>query len=211
MRKIWPNFDFNPTTVAGWDFNGDNAIGGSITLYGPECLVFFLGGMRATPGSGPPFAMIGFSKNPANPFLPALGSETRDGPFLEFKSSQLHQSLNPDAGGALVYYDPLPGQTMPYVYASSNEGRGYDPRDLYAVPAPMFVAPPSNQNLLGVYFVGATPTPQKNKSFQIISAGVDGSYGNGGAFDISVSSGHLLSDKRDYDNITNFNSGTLNR
>jgi prepilin-type N-terminal cleavage/methylation domain-containing protein len=205
MNRIWPNFDFN--NPSGWDFNGDGSIGGSVSLFGPECLVFFLGGARV----GPPFAMIGFSKNPTNPFLgTAGGQESREGPYFDFKSSQLHVSTNPAAAGALVYFDSLPGQTMPYVYASSYDGRGYLPADLLVNATSAFQPYPSNLNLLSPYLAGTGATAQKNKSFQIVSPGFDALYGSGGTFDATATN-HGLSDRRDYDNITNFSSGLLNR
>jgi len=205
MNRIWPNYNF----ALSHDFDNSGTAAGFVTLYGPECLVFFLGGRPAGPTGGP-YALTGFSKNPADPFAAAGGSESREGPYFEFKASQLHQSLNPGSGGALVYYDSLPGQTSPYVYASSYDGRGYQLADLYAKPQTMYLASPANLNLLNVYMVGSSAIAQKNKSFQIISPGPDTLYGNGGAF-ATTTSNHSLGDRRDYDNITNFHSGSLNK
>lgn len=215
INRIWPNYDFSIVH----DFNNDSATSGYVTLYGAECLVFFLGGVPVGPVGGP-YALTGFSKNPANPFAPSSGSESREGPFFDFKSSQLRKSNNATPGGPLVYFDPLPSQTVPYVYASSYDGRGYQKADLYvnhnpppstptAYVAP--VVPRVNSNLYDVYHVGVLPSapPQKNKGFQIISPGFDFAYGSGGAFDPTVT-GHGLIERRDYDNITNFHSGTLN-
>lgn len=199
MNKIWPNFNFN--TLPGIDFNGDGSYGGYISLTGPECLVFFLGG-RPTGPVGGPFAMTGFSKNPANPFLPAAGSESREGPFYEFRSIQLKPSLNPTNPTVLVYCDPSTSQLSPYLYVSSYDGRGYQLPDLFVGPG---------NNLTDVYRSTNTAPfiAQKPKSFQIICPGNDGFYGTGGYFNPSGPN-HGLTNRRDYDNITNFHNTVLN-
>jgi prepilin-type N-terminal cleavage/methylation domain-containing protein len=211
INRIWPQFNYS----IPHDFDADGTSSGFVTLFGSECLVFFLGGVATGPVGGP-FALTGFSKNPADPFTPSSGTESRDGPFFEFKTSRLHKSNNSQPGGPLVYFDPLPGQTLAYLYASSYDGRGYQASDLYynqgspgsptTYVAP--TSPPQNLNMFSVYFAGSTP--QKNKSFQLISPGMDFTYGSGGPFDPTAAN-HSLVDRRDYDNITNFNSGTLNR
>lgn len=199
MNQIWPSYDFS----IPHDFNGDGMASGFVALSGPECLVFFLGG-RPVGSATTAFALTGFSKNPADPFAVAAGTETREGPYFEFKPSQLKTSKNTAAGGALVYFDPLPGQTAPYVYASSYDGRGYQTPDVFANSA---------DDLNNVYFSGTagSTTPQKNKSCQIISPGYDGFYGAGGLFNANQTGTKGLTDRRDYDNITNFHGGQLNK
>lgn len=196
INRIWPNFDY---TIAR-DLNGDTSFGGFVDLTGDECLVFFLGGVAT--GSPGAFAVTGFSKNPANPLAVASGTESRDGPFFEFKPSRLKFSLNPTNSKVLVYFDPRSSQTLPYVYASSNDGRGYQPADLYVG---------SSDDLEDVYRTGpggAMAVAQKAKSFQIITPGTDGAYGSGGAF-VTTAVNHGLASKADYDNLTNFHNGRL--
>ena len=85
IRQIWPQFTF-----ANLDINGDGTFTNSYQLDGAECLVFFLGGRWDTgAGSGNTGALVGFSKNPVNPF--AFGGN-REGPFFEFKVGRLIDS-----------------------------------------------------------------------------------------------------------------------
>lgn len=123
--RIWPRFRF--------DFPRDyldglsNNAAGNIHLSGAECLVFFLGGMPQKDANGN-FFMTGFSKNPTNPLQHRTGDESRDGPFFEFPSARLHDHEksphSPD--GFPEFRDSLNNQTAPYLYLSSNGGRGYD-------------------------------------------------------------------------------------
>lgn len=200
INRIWPNFDFTiPRPYI--------CTGSYVDLAGAECLVFFLGG-RGT-GSAGAYALTGFSKNPADPFAAATGSESREGPFFEFKASRLRASTNATAGvvnNSLVYFDPVSGQSAPYVYATGYDGRGYQIADLQVVPT-------ASSNLTDVYRAsigGATAVAQKAKSFQIVSPGRDGLYGAGGYFNPTATN-HGLANARDYDNITNFHSGLLNK
>ena len=195
INRIWPSFVFS--NASGWDFNHDNSIGGFVTLTGSECLVFFLGGWQVGPVGGP-FALTGFSKNPANPFVNPGATESREGPFFEFKPNQLRRTLNvandihlKDASGmtlagtpiangqVLMYVDPLPSQLPPYIYASGYDGRGYQRADLIVSP---------NELLTDVYRQGAgfATVAQKQKAFQIISPGADGKYGFGGQFNTTL-------------------------
>jgi hypothetical protein len=152
-----------------------------------------------------PGSFIGFSKNPVDPFSTGGG---REGPFFEFRLDRVTPRFDPLA----AYLDSYPGQTLPYLYFSSNDGRGYDP-----------VVAGSHGSFLDVYreFSGVTPPPpgigtgksstlpaQKSLSFQIISPGADFDYGLGGAFSAKGKNG-ALSSTADYDNITNFHSGRL--
>jgi len=133
IARIWPRFRFvssNPNPPLEWDVNGDGNFGsGTFTLSGAECLVFFLGGMPKRDASHGIFT-TGFAKNPSNPFGPRTGDETRDGPFFEFPSSRLvdvEVNSNGDHVGDTFpeFIDTLSNQTAPYLYLSSNEGRGY--------------------------------------------------------------------------------------
>ena len=205
LRRLWPRINFASNTN---DLNGTGGAGEAntaVTLRGAECLVFFLGGIRARDGTTPLNAVTGFSRNPTNPFAEQASGEVRDGPFFEFKGSRLVNSNNVSA--FLVYIDPLPGPTVPYApyfYASSYEGRGYDPLDLINGTGASAGSALSNAYSL-------SPTIFINpKTFQIISPGPDHLFGAGGTYTESATSTNCnLSNRADYDNLTNFHSGRL--
>ncbi len=66
----------------------------------------------------------GFAKNPAYPFSPPTVSSNREGPFFEFTDTSRIKDI--DGNGINEWYDPLPGQSKPYLYFSSYDGRGYN-------------------------------------------------------------------------------------
>jgi len=203
FRQMFPQYDF-----ADHDINGDgDANDGPFNLDGAECLLFFLGGNGVT---NPTSQLAqGFSKNPTNPF--ASGGN-RIGPFHEFVAARYRTpAADPDNDGVPGYLDSLPGQTTPFVYLSSNNGRGYafpqsgslDDLDLYGDN--------NARNPTSAYYQDAsTNNPWKPKSFQIISPGFDGKHGSFGQYDPN-SADTLLSGPRtdERDNITNFNNGQL--
>jgi len=257
LQRLFPNFDFN------LDINFDgNSTQNVIVLRGPECLVFFLGGIPTfsngvdgQPGiagvdddgdssidnatelgaknSDDAVSLTGFSKNPSNPFSALSGNETRQGPFFDFAPSRIR--CGPANSGFCVYVDSLSGQLTPYYYLSSYDGRGYkrfgiddkpgfanvdDDGDTKTDYDPMSPTPDADEiNWTGsddeypsasfmVYLQPSGTVPYKQKSFQIISPGIDGEYGVGGTYDPSKSNSGLQN-KSDYDNITNLSSGRL--
>jgi len=229
IRQIWPQFDFSMPiapamvpadpdafTTPGRDINGDKDLGDVIHLTGAEALVFFLGGMNATnvvdsrgllrttpvaPATTPPnvgdvithWEPLGFSVSPTDPF--ARGG-SRIGPYFEIDSERLiNVDGDTDPEGAPEYLDPLPGQTKPLIYASSYDGRGYRAADLVTGPSSTFTSVYTKTG-------GQAYNP---KSFQIISAGVDGDYGTGGVYDDTLPANRSA----ERDNITNFKGGRL--
>lgn len=233
IRQMWPQFnfgiarDFNGNGTTGeMDPDGDGSPG--LTLTGSQCLVFFLGGMRDTGSTG---ALVGFSKNPANPF--ALGGN-REGPFFEFAIGRLYVSEDLNRNGVLdsgedvnsnsvldtaiqyqdvfgsglapVFVDTLPNQTAPYLYGSSYKGQGYSTTELVVAAGG---SPPVIPGfLMDFYRQGAPTGPYFHANgFQIISPGLDNTYGKGGAFDPEGKKVKL--DEEEADNITNFHSGRL--
>lgn len=208
IRAIWPQFNF--ATVGGIPaayFDSDGPGGAApkdfVVLTGAECLAFFLGGMPQNgsvggvpiPGVAP--LLTGFSKNPRTPF--AIAGSNRDGPFYEFKAARL---LDVDNDLFVEYADSLPGQTVPLLYVSSNNGKGYPTQvpggidDFDVFNANDAADPDSNNiaelynntlgtitdsgfvvgNLVGVYQQGVAG-PWKKQSYQIISAGEDFQWG----------------------------------
>lgn len=229
IRQIWPQFDFSVVR----DFNGNGSATDVVVLKQGECLVFFLGGILKRPedannnglldsgedangdgklsinvvGSGTQRSFCtGFSKNPFNPF--ASGGN-RDTAIFEFDTSRF---VDVDGDNFPEFVDPLPGQTAPYLYASSYGGAGYrynssSPLFEFAASStgPMF--PPTMPYLQGS---GAGALPWKTKGFQIVSPGYDKKYGTFGSYSTDTASSDLTGSRDiEADNITNFAQGTL--
>lgn len=229
IRGMWPQFEFrldNATVTAaapggqayppGWNTIATNQ--GHATWIGfnsGEALMLFLGGILDPTTNAPK----GFCKNPSFPFSP--NGTTREGPFMEFDVGRIKDS---DLNGVYEFVDSLPNQQSPYLYFSSYEGRGYRPlelpndgtnftllRDVYRVYTGTATPPPPPANVAAISSPSGTSLtlpPQKPQTYQIISPGIDGEYGLGGAFNASLPNAGLT-DKRDYDNLTNFNGGRL--
>ena len=108
-----------------------------------------------------------------------------------------------------AFVSPLPNQTTPYLYVSAYEGRGYVKIDLnvYSTTSPN--PNPNPRNMTNVYLQGSTPW--NTKSFQIICAGFDNRYGQGGTFAPDSAEEDLVGLLREAerDNITNFHTGML--
>ncbi|MHC5538778.1 type II secretion system protein [Singulisphaera rosea] len=150
FRKYWPRMVVSTSaattgTAAGtyYDFNGNNTLDAPYILSGPECLVFFLGGVPEKTSTG--FGMTGWSKSPLNPFQSTSVTTNRYPPLYEFKPGRLISYTNlalshsPNATQYPGYIDGLGGftsadgfaTTQPpfYAYFSSYNGTGYDPFD----------------------------------------------------------------------------------
>lgn len=175
IRQLWPQFDFTMDR----DINQDGDRVDRFSFAGAECLVFFLGGVplwndangNSTQDSGETIPN-GFAKNPLNPFA---GTGNRQGPYFEFVPSRLVSSPNTGFWG---YLDPLPSQTNPYIYVSSYGGQGYRPLDLGVPPRPMVDCYRQAQRTTAA----VAPQAWNSTKYQIISPGLDGSYGPGGPF-----------------------------
>lgn len=192
IRRIWPQFDFSNS--GGLSLSND-----SVTLTGAECLVFFLGGIPVEDGSGR-FRATGFSKNPANPFASETTAANRVGPFFAFESNRLVDEHG-NSNGFPEYLDALPGQTNPYIYLSSYDGRGYRTADIPTGTLTRWYVLPDDTT--------ANDTdnpPYKPNGYQIISPGGDGLYGDGGVYDPDNTSSLTAAE---LDNITNFTDGRL--
>jgi general secretion pathway protein G len=210
LRKMFPQIDLSSSSP----IMGNLVVAGvwGEQLKGNEALVFFLGGVRRYDGSALTDDLIGFSKNPTNPFAqPGTGATNRVGPFFEFKSGP--DRLAENAQMNLVYSDPL--SKKPYLFASTAETGSY--RDSatpalsdFASDAPGFRAyrKPDSDN--SATSLANNPFWNPN-SYQLISAGPDQQYGDGGVFDPSgkvplVPTGQP---NVEADNLANFNDGPL--
>ena len=145
-----------------YDFNGNGIGPGSAVaetsyiLQGHECLVFFLGGIPFQDHVTGNFGMIGFGKDPANPFTNNLVSDpnfggasnpmysgNRQPPIFEFNGGRLfldptNTSNNGGSPGIPGYYDSL-GNSPPnaasstlnfYVYFFGYGSGVYDANDV---------------------------------------------------------------------------------
>ncbi|MFO0919075.1 MAG: hypothetical protein U0872_12270 [Planctomycetaceae bacterium] len=221
LRTIWPQFN----SALTYDFNLDGDANDVISLSGPECLVFFLGGPttfvdadsdRLYDSNENVVQVNGFSKNAADPFGPmASGTATREGPF--YTSFTLDRLIsNPSNTYIYSFADPFPGTQKPYLYASSNDGQGYredasgNALDFGTAPAAMTYYYRQGAETSAAPFT--SPFWNKN-SFQIISAGADRKYGIGGPYqkgELAIPSGQSATYRDDErDNITNFSDGVL--
>jgi len=204
LTKVFPRIDTTGIwTSPGIDWNGNGVLDGPVVLEGDQCLVFFLGGI---PGNSIPLQCIGFSTNPKDPSDKTTAD--RIGPFFDFPSNRLvliQVPLPPNVNNPLSrspsHYSFLDnnGQSdgqgnrlagMPYAYFSSYKAtNGYN-RYYNAGSYPYSDCPnlmflqQSNQPPLPMvwpYAEIASPLKYwKSNSFQIISAGADGVFGQGG-------------------------------
>ncbi|MFV0443131.1 MAG: type II secretion system protein [Planctomycetaceae bacterium] len=196
IQRVWPDYNFSLPQ----DINADGDSTDTIRLQSTEALVFFLGGnamLRPTALNPQP---LGFSANPVNPFGPG---GTRIGPFFEFDTSRL---TDIDGDGFPEFKDPIPGQTLPYLYFSSYDGAGYQQFGLNGTPDPAGMpqvddeilrlgGTTGNDVIASVYMVNdpnwlmATVPPKTTASeyinprtYQIISPGLDFQFGKGGTY-----------------------------
>ncbi len=84
----------NLSTNFWYDFNGNGTLDGAYILHGHECLVFFLGGVPVLDNGTQAYGMMGFGKDPTNPFSNSvIGSSmynaNRQPPFFEFNAGRL--------------------------------------------------------------------------------------------------------------------------
>ncbi len=231
IRQLWPQFDFNTALTMSAPFYVDSVSNNCKELNGAECLVFFLGGVRdAATGT----TMNGFSKSPTNPFSPAGSNRVK--PYFDFNPARL---VDKDGDSFFEYVDQIPSQSSPYLYFSSNDGRGYLAAttasdwyntDCYFDPSASLSWTSSTTGANGnwmkhMYFstfsTSGTPAvqmagsiPFAPKKYQIISPGFGGV---GATPDRAYGTGGYFDPKSpaslvgspDGDNITSFHSGTL--
>jgi len=159
---------------AGYDASGNPNNFQPTILTGDQCLVFFLGGITY----GSPANCQGFSSQSKNPT--AQGGD-RIGPFYSFEANR----LAPGANGFYSYKDPY---GMPYAYFSSYKSvNGYNRYyNLYQTSdcGNLYGQFPTSGGIVWPYYPtagsGAKPDKYHNpKSFQIISAGKDNTFGCG--------------------------------
>jgi prepilin-type N-terminal cleavage/methylation domain-containing protein len=177
LQRVWPRI----TTISGgntvwnttgnWiDWNGNKAQdkGSRWILEGEECLVFFLGGI---PIPGTVLGCSGFSTNPSNPAFHIANPNTSIiPPFFSFESNRL---VAGPSKAFLVYKDAYEKTAFAY-FSSYKTQNGYnryylldgqsDCHSLSGKPWP---------------YAEASGRYLNPNTFQIISAGRDGTFGAG--------------------------------
>jgi prepilin-type N-terminal cleavage/methylation domain-containing protein len=155
LSTMFPRMPFSGTIA--WSGSGS----GTYELFGPECLVFFLGGRNG---------LDGFSKNQTDPWV---GAGNRNKPYFEFDQKRLKlMAWNPNFPAYLDPYNSGAADDQPYFYFSSKNGGDYSSLDTFA-PSPgaygtIKIAP----------FRDTTSRFINPNGFQIMSAGRDKRVGN---------------------------------
>ena len=202
INAMWPNLaDTNPATLQKYwtnvPWSGAVLPPGGLTLDGDQCLVFFLGGIPN--GVNSP---VGFSTSPTNPA--AVGGDRIK--FMEFPA------------GRLVFRNaasPFPSfvdgfKKQPYVYFSPGKSTLYDPTPIN-IAATAFA--PAHQVSPYVQQLAPAVKYWNANSFQIISAGANGQFGQGGTVSTIPSIVQQVwpsvNPPAGMDDMTNFNSSKL--
>lgn len=186
-----PSGDSKKYALVMWPRISDFSIcnwGATEKIYGDQCLVYFL---RGPTGDG-------WSTNPKNPTqTKATPTETRGGPFFEFPEGRL------EARPGFVtksFKDPFetPAKKQYYVYFSSyRRPNGYLDSDAVLGVSPFYKT------------VAGSPKRYYNpNSFQIISAGVDFQFGQGGSTWPSGAD-YASETAKGFDDLSNFHSAVL--
>jgi prepilin-type N-terminal cleavage/methylation domain-containing protein len=216
LQRVWPRLGSSWPSV-NWDGSTNPMAPASFTLRGQECLVFFLGGIPAA--SGPANFCQGFSTNPKNP---ADLTSPMNPPFFDFKSERLVNGpstviLSP--GPSSVFFEYLDAygsnnsaKSKPYVYFSSyktaNGYNRYGSSDCSVPNANPFlditVLPYQTSPLATSPSIFLNPN-----TYQIISAGRDQLFGQGGQWIPATASDFYAPGAPGADDQANFYNRTL--
>ena len=164
-----------------------------------SALVFWLGGLpQVAPGVNDPWMPAGFHADPASPFKPGL---PRIKPVYQFNPEEVRMQ---DGSGWLRIY-PRGTERGPLVYFRARKSlmtglSGYDGVVGYTHNGGGLCVP---------YLAPGNNTWRNQNTFQIIHAGMDGQFASSAAGTTRVSKTFAGFTDADYDNITNFSSGTL--
>lgn len=184
------------------DFNGDGNTNGKYLLKGERCLIFYLGGIpnsTAVIGGAAP-APQGFAANNINPGRSPALSPKRKGPYFNFVTSRLWpqpQQVPYGWDGFFYYLDPWMTKSgpsyltvggSPYAFFSCA---GIDGK--YAITTDVGAYP----------YKTADGRYMNPNTYQIISAGRDGTFGNSLWDPSSGATGYAADDQ------TNFSSTLL--
>jgi prepilin-type N-terminal cleavage/methylation domain-containing protein len=191
LKSVWPRLDArtfgttgtNQFTINGrqthvfdyWQVQGNQAV----TLQGDQVLVWMLGGWREiVPSTGDTIATFGFATDPTDPMKPYTAGAQRHTFFDGFMTERLR---NYNASGRATNFPSFVDvyEKVPYIYFSSGKAGN----DYTASP---HTVPSIDPNSGAVFTKGVLPYKlSQNKyanpnSFQIICAGRDQLFGDGG-------------------------------
>lgn len=166
LSRMFPRLNFAGTI--NWAASGS----GTYELFGPECLVFFLGGRNG---------LDGFSKNQADPWN---GAGNRTKPHFEFDPKRLRaMPWSPNFVAYVDAYNSNAPDDQPYYYFTSRTGGDYTNADTLANgPGPLGtlrIAPFRDPN-------GRFINPN---GFQLLCAGRDKRIGN---FNLTAAAPYVL-------------------
>jgi prepilin-type N-terminal cleavage/methylation domain-containing protein len=186
LAQMFGDRILTPGNQVNW--NGDGKPNKrTFKLEGQQCLVFYLGGI---PYPGQP--LKGFANDGANPANP--NTSARIGPFYTFETSRLVAN----ADGFYSYNDPY---GTPYAFFAARASNVYD----QAAGSGRGTDCPSLG--VGPYYANPGTKEWANKdTFQIVSAGKDKAFGQGGAV---WSAQNGSTDGPTLDNLSNFTKGQM--
>ncbi len=198
LRKVFPQIAASEISLLTAGSNASTGLTGAV-MDPPEALVFFLGGFSDDPvhpftGAGGPFAAT-----PNNSTAPVQYNVDRNAPLFEFKQAQLTLEVMQDPGSGspitvsndetefgLVTPPSFPGDLIPVyrpagkrapivyfdsrTYTSGTQYNRYQVADLGA-------ARPYLSDNVNTTSGTAVYRYAEDKTFQLISAGLDDSYG----------------------------------
>jgi hypothetical protein len=162
-------------------------------LEGDQCLVFFLGGIPASPTAP---GCLGWSTDPRDPAKLAQ-TTARKGPFFEFPCGRLKDRTGQ---GFHSFLDPY-NKGLYYAYFSNYGTRnGYNDGTKYVAVGqpPMSDCAGVSGNTLFPYYqaAGNPPTYWNPTTCQIICAGADGAFGPGGLWTPAIA-GNIAANGKD--------------
>ncbi len=161
------------------DWNGNGQPDGPYPpLQGNQCLVFYLGGIPNSAdvvlnGASP--APQGFASNSINPALSLAKCPKRKGPYFNFASTRLwpqHQQVPLSWAGFFYYLDPWMTKSGPLYL--NYQGSPYAFFSRFGIDG-QYAA--TNDNGAFPYMTGVGQIVNPN-TYQIISAGKDGTFGS---------------------------------
>jgi prepilin-type N-terminal cleavage/methylation domain-containing protein len=194
LTKMFPRYNRNQ--IYKWNGQG----GGSVTLQGYECLVFFLGGI---PTSGATPTCQGFSTNPSDP-TDFSNPQNRKAPLFEFQADRLKRTRS----GFLMYLDTWGKSPYAYFSSISPKSNVYNPNDCGNISSETLA---SGSCLPVKPYMELSGSYQKLNGWQIISAGENGKFGPGGVIWGKGNPVRKASGLYGYDDQTNFSDNLLSQ
>jgi hypothetical protein len=219
IDRMWPNI--GNFTNQNWDGTGSLKV--NEFLDGDQSMVFFLGGIRPPGG----FTFTGFSVDPKNPGQLPGGNIGRVNAFYNFPSDRMFLKLNLNAKPVPKVTTNFPSYSdfynntnppTPYLYFSSNNRKnGYTVGYTITLQDKTIQVNPAATVTVQAYWVTAGPPVAANglwqfnapDTFQIICAGRDGCFNNGGVAGYQWTPVNVTTVQNGKDDRTNFTDNLL--